>query len=195
MRISEKSARLIAQWEGFDYPWIWPEGSSGVTIGVGYDLGYERSFAKDWQGLLSASDFKRLNAVVGIKGKAAESVAPKMKGIKILRDAAINVFENVSVPRAEGETLQVFPGADKLGPDAFGGLVSLVFNRGMLIDNTDRRREMLAIHKLFLSGKATRRNVAEQVASMARLWKDNPNSDGDLHDRRLAEAALIRGNE
>jgi hypothetical protein len=37
------------------------------------------------------------------------------------------------------------------------------------------------------------RAIAHQVRSMARLWPDT-NSDGDLHDRRMAEAELIENS-
>lgn len=37
---------------------IWPEGFSGITIGIGYDLGYVtvKQFMEDWGGVLSGAD-------------------------------------------------------------------------------------------------------------------------------------------
>lgn len=192
MRISDAALQLILRFEGWDVASEWPGDSSGITIPYGYDLGFE-PFATDWKGLLSDDVFNRLLPVVGKRGQAAKIIAPSLRGIVIPKAAAVQVFENVTIPRYEAQTLQVFPSSDSLGADAFGGLVSLVFNRGMLLDNTNRRKEMLAIHNLCKSGKATTDNVADQVESMARLWPDNPHSDGDLHDRRIAEAKLIRG--
>src|SRR5262249_9984062 len=34
----------------------WPGGDSGVTIGVGYDLGFQTDFEADWKDLLSPAD-------------------------------------------------------------------------------------------------------------------------------------------
>lgn len=191
MEIGERALKLILDFEGWDVPWKWPGSSSGITIPYGYDLGYE-PFQADWMTHLPATDFGLLNSVVGLRGLDAQRVAPKLKGIKVPKIAAAKVFSTVTLPRYVAQTRRVFPGSDKWQPDAFGALVSLVFNRGPLVDNTDRRREMLAIHKLFVAGTATPENVAPLVASMARLWPDNKASDGDLHDRRLAEAQLIR---
>ena len=38
----------------------WPGGESGVTIGIGYDLGYQTSFDNDWSGLLTPADMSAL---------------------------------------------------------------------------------------------------------------------------------------
>ena len=38
----------------------WPGGASGVTIGVGYDLGYQAGFAADWSDLLTPAQIARL---------------------------------------------------------------------------------------------------------------------------------------
>ena len=51
MLSSQKAIDLIHKFEGWDDPWIWPGDASGVTIGYGYDLGYE-PFKKEWAGLL-----------------------------------------------------------------------------------------------------------------------------------------------
>lgn len=191
MEIGDKAVKLILQFEGWDVPWVWPGGASGITISRGYDLAWE-PFAKDWQGLLDATTFKRLNAVVGLKGQAAKKVATSLKGIKIPVTAADMVFRNITLPKYIEQTKLVFPNSDTiLSPDGFGALVSLVYNRGMLVDETDRRREMLALHKAFVNGTADKDFVAAQLKGMARLWADNKSSDGDLHDRRIAEANLV----
>jgi hypothetical protein len=45
MRIGKKAEALIINFEGWDVPWEWPGSSSGITLPVGYDIGYE-PFAK-----------------------------------------------------------------------------------------------------------------------------------------------------
>ncbi len=191
MRIGEKAEKLIEECEGWDNPWVWPQGASGITIGIGYDLGYE-PFEKDWKGNLSPAVFEELLPAVGKRGQSASVIAKKFQGIRIPREAAQKVFRTITIPRYEAQTMAVFPGSEKLPPDAFGSLVSVVFNRGPLLDQSDRRREMVELHRLFATGAPGLDAVAKRVESMARLWADNKSSDGDLHDRRLKEAALIR---
>lgn len=192
MLIGKKAEALIHRFEGIDVPSIWPGDASGITIPYGYDLGYE-NFAKDWQGLLDNDIFNKLLKVVGLKGEAAHKVAPSFKGIKIPLDKAAIVFETIVIPREEEKTKKVFPGSETLHPDAFGALVSLIYNRGELINKTDRRKEMLALYQLFRAGKPYDvKKIADLVEAQKRLWANNKKSDGDLYDRRVAEAALIR---
>ncbi len=42
-RLSDKALQLILGAEGLDQPGNWPGGQSGITIGIGYDLGYMRA--------------------------------------------------------------------------------------------------------------------------------------------------------
>lgn len=52
---------------------VWPGGLSGVTIGIGYDLGYATptAFERDWLGILDASKIATLSTVCGLSGEAA----------------------------------------------------------------------------------------------------------------------------
>ena len=199
MKSSEAAIELIHRFEGFDQPWIWPGGQSGITIGYGYDLGYEPSFLHDWCGLLTVVQMSRLNAALGIKGKTAHSMSHNFKDIRIPEHAAELVFHDITLPDYELQVMRTFPNSEKLPPDAFGGLVSLIYNRGTeLVDDpgSDRRKEMRNIFLLLKgwdgSSPLILANVADQVDAMKRLWPDRQNSDCDLHDRREAEAALIR---
>lgn len=175
----------------------WPGGASGVTIGVGYDLGYSPNFEQDWAGHLSADAITRLARTKGAKGQRGKAAISGVRDIIVPWDAALEVFEEKTLPEYIEQTLDAFPNADKLPPKAFGALVSVVFNRGPLIDNSDRRKEMKRIREILLSGNDTIvdnddiRQIAAQVKSMARLWPNNTKSDNDLHDRRHKEAALI----
>ena len=76
--LTEKAKKLIFDFEGIDQPSDWPGGDSGITIGLGYDLGYESAgdFETDWQVLLGAGDFTTLSQVVGLKGTDAQAKAP-----------------------------------------------------------------------------------------------------------------------
>ncbi len=48
---------------------IWPGGDSGITIGIGYDLGQnsEKLIRKDWTGKLSEIDLGKFIVVYGLK--------------------------------------------------------------------------------------------------------------------------------
>lgn len=199
MRIGKKAEALIVSYEGWDLPWEWPGGSSGITLPIGYDMGYD-PFERDWKGLLEDQDFERLKAVVGLTGQRAKAVASTLRGIHIPRKAALQVFDKVTIPRYEDLTIKTFPNSNKMPPDAFGALVSLVFNRGSDLDDRPGRKprgEMRDIRTVLErndpASPNTLNTIAKLVRAQARYWTDNKQSDGDLHDRRLAEAALIAG--
>src|SRR6266699_1563082 len=61
----------------------WPGGDSGVTIGIGYDLGYQTSFDNDWSGLLTPTHMSSLRPWLGVQGPAAAAGPPKLTGIVI----------------------------------------------------------------------------------------------------------------
>lgn len=172
----------------------YPGGQSGVTIGIGYDLGYNTAaqFKSDWGSSLDFSDFNRLSAHLGKKGSQAKLSIPSVRDISIEWETALEVFKKSTIPRFIKETLIAFPGADKLHPDAFGALVSLVFNRGGSLSGS-RRSEMLNISKA-IKGEIKTSNIysyiADQIISMKRLWVGK-GLDGLLR-RRDEEAQIIR---
>lgn len=172
----------------------YPGGESGVTIGIGYDLGYNTSsqFKSDWGTHLSDTVYSRLAQHLGKKGSSAKSAIPSVRDIVIPWDDAFEVFKNSTIPRFVKETLRAFPGADKLHPDAFGALVSLVFNRGGSLSGNSRV-EMLNISKA-IKGEIKTNNIydyiADQIISMKRLWIGK-GLDGLLR-RRNEEAAMVR---
>lgn len=172
---------------------VWPELASGITIGVGFDLGYctVAQFMKAWGGLLPESDLKELSAVCGLKGKAAEAKLASVKHITVPLEPAKQVFTIYSLPDAAKELVLYAPTATDLFPDCQGGLLSLVYNRGRsTVDKPgqNRRKEMKAIQALIpLKDYA---GIAAQIKSMKRLWA--PTSG--LIVRRDTEAALVAGS-
>ena len=186
--LTEKARNLIFQYEGIDQPSDWPGGSSGITIGIGYDLGYESAddFTSDWQPLLSAGDFTTLTQVVGLKGTSAQAKASSLKTIKIKTSDAETVFLERSVPKYQKLTQQAFPGVDDLPADAQGALFSLVYNRGTSMEG-DSRKEMRAIRDAVPNKDL--QTIADQLRAMKRLWVGK-GLDG-LLKRRDAEADLV----
>jgi hypothetical protein len=204
--LSKKSLDLILEFEvggGENYynkflknP-TWPEGQSGVTIGVGYDLGYvnKAEFSEDWKDL-PKEIFDRLYKVVGIKGYNAKNLVRGLKDISIPWDLALKVFNNKTVTKFWNLTKETFPNFDNLPEDAKGGLVSLVFNRGNALEG-DRRREM----KLIRDGMAITTTfdqkalsfIANQIRNMKRIWIGGSIEKG-MSRRRDAEANLIENS-
>jgi len=204
--LSKKSLDLILEFEvggGENYynkflknP-AWPEGQSGVTIGVGYDLGYvnKAEFSEDWKDL-PKEIFDRLYKVVGIKGYNAKNLIRGLKDITIPWELALKVFNNKTVTKFYNLTRETFPNFDNLPEDAKGGLVSLVFNRGNALEG-DRRREMKLIRDgmklVSVYDQKALSFIANQIRSMKRIWIGGSIEKG-MSRRRDAEAKLIENS-
>lgn len=166
-----------------------PGEDSGVTIGVGYDLGQtsKATFYKDWGQLLNPQELKILEGCIGLTRGGAKKKLPEVININIPWAKAESVFQNGSLPDAIEETLTAFPGSDRLPPDGFGTLVSLVFNRGGNISGTSRRKEMQDIRQLIASGQFNA--IPERIRSMKRIWQGR--GLPGLLRRREDEAKLL----
>jgi len=186
--LTDKTKRLILDFEGLNQPSEWPGGDSGVTIGIGYDLGYVTvdQFEFDWGPCFTADQLNRLREAVGKRGIAARNRATQFADIRIKRKDAETVFIERSLPMYALKTEMAFPGITELPPDAQGALVSLVFNRGTSMEG-DRRSEMRAIRDAVPRGDL--QEIADQLRSMKRLWV-NKGLDGLLR-RREEEAQLV----
>lgn len=162
----------------------WPGGDSGLTIGIGFDLGYETpgGIDRDWP-MLPEDVRARLKTVAGLKGAKAQAALPMVRDIIVPWTAAVGSFRTATLPRYVDQTLAAFPGADRLPPLSLGALVSLVYNRGASC-NGERRAEMATIRDLIRAGNLN--GVPAQLRAMKRLW---PTVKG-LRDRREKEAQL-----
>jgi len=196
-QISDKALNLILKYEvgggesyynKFLYRPTWPGLNSGVTIGVGYDLGYNnlQSFKAAWTGKISTQDIIRLSRTLSVRGRSAKGLIRGVKDIKIPWQHALSVFKSNTIPIFADQTNRAFPGADKLHTDAYGALVSLVFNRGSDLTGS-RRIEMARIRSLVPSKDY--KSIAFEIRKMKRLWK-NAGVDG-LLKRREDEAKLV----
>lgn len=169
---------------------IWPGAASGVTIGVGYDLGYNSAdtIRADWSAQVDEPTLARLCTVAGKTGQAAKAARASVKDIVIPWAAALVVYEAVTIPKFITQTRNAFPGYDNLDPNCQGALVSLVFNRGGSM-NGDRRIEMRAIRDLVPQKDYP--GIADQLRKMKRIWKGTDIEKG-MNRRRDAEAELAR---
>lgn len=195
MRITQGVLDLFLKHEGLNQPGrVPPLDTSGVTIGIGYDLGQcsREQFTRDWGAILRKDHYDRLRSVVGLRGKQAEGAAYGLRDIVISRDDAMKVLSKC-LDQYGVLTLRAFPGLEKYHPDVQGAVLSLVYNRGAGMGDAlklfDGRQEMRDLKALILRG-AECEEIAEKIDNMAHLWQDM-GADG-LITRRHEEAELIR---
>ena len=189
--LSTKGIQAIINWEtsGEEYykknP-IWPGGESGVTIGVGWDLGQTPATetSRAWAPHLDAATLALLVSVSGRKGEAAKEVLKHVRHLIISWTSALSVFENVTLPTWYMRTLRIYPQVVDLPGDCAAALVSLCFNRGTSLSG-ERRREMCNIQALLRTGNL--KEIPKQLREMKRLW---PTVEG-LRNRRIQEADLF----
>jgi len=188
INLSSRAIALIREAEGLNQPSRWPGGRSGITLGIGYDLGYATidQFESDWGGILSPEELKLLKGAVGRIGEKAHKLAAKYNEIKIIAEQADKVFISRTLPLYSLRTIQAFPGVEELPLDAQGALLSLVMNRGGSMEGP-RRKEMVAIRSAVHIKDL--KKIAKQLRKMKRLWVDK-GQDGLLR-RRDAEADLV----
>jgi len=172
----------------------WPGGESGVTIGVGYDLGFVTvaQMRRDWGGKIADADLKKLEKVCGLKGEKAQTKVKlvSIRTVSVSLESASRVFYTSSLPAFAKKCLKAYPGIEKLPADAQAAVLSLVFNRGTRKSGSSRR-EMKAMESLVVSAELD--GIAEQILSMKRLWQDR-GLDGLLR-RREVEAELVRNSK
>jgi len=169
---------------------IWAGGESGVTIGMGYDLGFnsEKQFMADWSGVINLNYINALRPTIGIKGIQAKAMLKgEILNVRIPYNTAYEVFVKSSLPRYYAMTKKIYPNMDLLNDDTKGALVSVVYNRGNRLEG-DSRAEMRAIVDLIATQDYE--GIAEQIEKSKRLW-EGKGLDG-LVTRRESEADLVR---
>jgi hypothetical protein len=196
--LSKKAVDLIIQFEvggrafydkKLQSP-IWAGGDSGVTIGMGYDMGYvnEKQFFIDWGNKLTPNFLDPLKKVVGLKGQQAKQMLRgELLQVKISYNIAYEVFVKCSVPKYFKLTKAIYPELESLNEDTQGALVSMVYNRGNKLEG-DSRVEMKAIIEMVKNKNYE--GIAEEIEKSKRHW-EGKGLDG-LVVRREAEADLVR---
>lgn len=169
----------------------WPEGSSGVTIGIGYDCGYVSTSElwTDWHGRIADVMIQALDQhAVGIRGEMAHAAASWLKGaVDVPWQVAMDEFTQQEVPKYSKEMEGALPNTNMLSDDSYGALLSLTYNRGpSYLTMDDRHREMRNIRAFMQTMQFTR--IPYEIRSMKRLW---PKGSG-LLARRDAEADLFQ---
>jgi GH24 family phage-related lysozyme (muramidase) len=166
----------------------WPGGSSGVTIGIGYDVGYasKPELRGDWQGAIPDPMITALETALRVTGTPAQAVAQRLTSVDVPWGAAISVHKNKVIPRWVGLVERSLPNTSAIGPDCLGALVSLTYNRGASFNMAgDRYAEMRSIKAHMEANQFEQ--IPTDIRSMERLW---PTVRG-LRKRREREASLF----
>ena len=168
----------------------WPGGDSGVTVGIGYDLGQEQrdTIVMDWTGNVNLNYVSLMANLAGITGESAKlKITGLVKGIVIPYSAAYNVFVSNTLPRYCKIALRTYPGLDKLNPDTQGAIVSLIYNRGSKLTG-DSRTEMAELVPLIQNADYS--GIADAIERMKRVWIGKEGMAG-LIERREVEAKIV----
>lgn len=195
---SEKALELLLKHEvggGKNYyekylsGFTWPGGASGPTIAIGIDCAYYTK--KELEDIFHFLDSKSIQIIqnasgkTGISGKEYTKILAKSK-IKVSWEQALEIFNKITWPKFSKMAETIYPDLNTLCDDAYGAIVSLVFNRGTSLKG-DSRLEMRNI-KDFIS-KKDYKSIANEIRKMKRLWLGK-NLDG-LIRRREDEAILV----
>jgi GH24 family phage-related lysozyme (muramidase) len=166
----------------------WPKGQSGITMGIGADLGYmtKNEFKQYFSSYFTEEENTLIESVIGLKGTYAKSALPKVKHIKLSWENASEAFLKWTLPKFWKLANEIWPGLDQLNEKAQVALVSIVFNRGASVSGSSRM-EMKNIQSLV--AKKDYKEIANQIRSMKRLWVGK-NLDG-LLVRREKEALMV----
>ena len=167
----------------------WPGGASGFTLGIGVDCGYYSPV--ELEKLFHFLPKDQLEIVKGASGKTSQAgkeytVKHRNSGIVVNWDQAIEIFNNLTWPKFAKLAEKAFPGLDQLKDDAYGAIISLVFNRGSSMSG-DSRLEMRNIRDLVPTKNY--KGIAKELRKMKRIWAGK-GLDG-LITRREAEAKLV----
>jgi hypothetical protein len=196
LRISPESREMILYYEtgGQGYyqtrlqrPTV-PPGQSGITIGIGYDLGYNTpaQIRADWLGVLPEPQVDRLAGVAGKTGASARAALSRVRDIIVPWGAASKVYEQRTVPRFAKLTINTYPGIKATHPHIQGVILSTTFNRGSAMTPYERRKELVWTRDDLRAGKFDR--LPSYQLAMRRLWPTIPG----LQKRYAAHAGLIK---
>lgn len=167
----------------------WPGEKSGVTIGIGYDVGYAKGhLVSDWTGKISGEMITALQQAVGVTGPAAKPLAAQLAGsVDVPFAAAMSVFKDTDVPRWVKTVQDALPNCNLLSKDCLGALVSLAYNRGPSFSRSGPRYAEMRDIKTHMKNREFRL-IPDDIRNMKRLWPGVPG----LQTRREKEAQLFQ---
>jgi hypothetical protein len=168
----------------------WPGLESGLTIAIGYDVGFVTpvEFYNDFSRYDFNQVVRRLRPFCGYKGYRAQRVLPDVQDVVCPWETAIKVFKYSTLPQEISLTRRTFPNCDLLPKLSLGALVSLVYNRGTALKGQNRE-EMLELAIAMEQKRFS--DVPNQLLAMQRVWPAGTQGSEGLCRRRRAEADLF----
>jgi hypothetical protein len=166
-----------------------PGFSSGVTIGVGYDLKFHTpaQIRKDWAGVVTPEEMDALCSVAGKPGSVVGAIKYK---VRITWEEAQTVFKRTTVPEWSRNTAVAYRISNpiQLHPHLNGALWGNSFNRGTAMEGsrcTEKRQIRDAI------ANSQWRSIPGLFDAQARLWPGHAGLTRRRHDEGdLAREAL-----
>jgi hypothetical protein len=129
--VIERARDFLLKEEALPTHPYWPGGSSGITLGVGWDVGYHTraEVAATWREL-DSEILVRLVEAAGPKGIDAQRLLPQLRSLSIPRSVAIDVLVRSLRDEYYPLVAQLFPGLERLPAEVQVVFLSVVFNRG-----------------------------------------------------------------
>lgn len=197
-KLSEETFNLLLKYEvggGKSYydkflsKFTWPEGASGPTIGIGVDCAYYTE--QELRKIFNFLNEKEIDLIIKASGKTGQQGKEYTKVLRkaniiVNWDDAIKIFQKLTWPKFTKLAEKTFPNLSDLCDNAYGAIVSVVFNRGTSLKG-DSRLEMRNIKDLI--PKKNYKGIARELRKMKRVWQGK-GLDG-LLERREAEAKLV----
>jgi hypothetical protein len=196
--VTRKAAEFLIKAEAVPPHPYWPGGTSGVTLGVGWDAGYHsRAELRETWAVLGVDALALLDGAAGKKGREAQALIPQLRAISVPRDLSIQVLNRSLNNDYYPLVVRLFPGLERLPAEAEVVFISVVFNRGPSIGHdpdwstakeVDRRFEMRRMQADVRD--ADMFAIYAHLGTMKRLWESA--GPRGLPLRRRDEQALIR---
>lgn len=138
---------------------------SGLTVGVGYDLGYSTAdqIRADWKGYISQEDIEKLASVAGLKGREAAGRLRDVVNVAIPYEVAVAQFTKVTLPIWLMKAFRLWPNFDNLNDNQKTALTSLIYNRGTSLDGASRS-EMKEVYNCLV--RSNTRPIAGLIKQM-----------------------------
>lgn len=165
IKLSLELMDAIVIWEGNSpVPYVPGKGigtmkNSGVTLGIGYDLGQQTKerIRSDLAQFYTPAQIERLVKVQGLKGETAQKTIAGIQDIRISEETSRKMALFVKRRYAQS-AVDIYPEMLNLHPHCQGALLSLVFNRGNGLKdpkpgNGLTRKHMREISEALKSGK------------------------------------------
>lgn len=161
--------------------------ASGVTVGIGYDLGHATvpQIRSDWR---HHAQVERMVSAQGLGRQAAIAKTRTMQDVVVTWPQANAVFSVATLPRYHAIARRSFGPAFATAPqEVQDALTSVVFNRGGSTVGPGRAEYRYIRDHCLPNGRVT--CTAAQIRSMIRLWRGTT-IEGGMTRRRNAEAAM-----